>query len=238
MTALTCRTVPASCHLEKGTWLGGGAGRRALFSCLSCSWTGLERHSGRTESIRSKILPPGVPAVAQQVNNCEEVGLIPGRAQWVKGPALPQAACGSDLVWLWLWCRALAAARDLAPGLGTSICWGYSCKRKIKKKNRKKYCQPTHWFWCVYLKMLRQNIWNASFIQSKRIFLAILEAFRSSWARDQIHSRNLSRCRDNSGSVTHWATRELPSQQILIEPHFVWVTGLMKWGLQRVWFLV
>ena len=39
---------------------------------------------------------------------CEDVGLIPGLVQWVKGLALLPS--GSDVVLLWLWHRAAAAA--------------------------------------------------------------------------------------------------------------------------------
>ena len=47
-------------------------------------------------SIKTRML--GVPVLALQLMNltssCEDEGLIPGLAQWVK-----------DLVLLWLWCR-------------------------------------------------------------------------------------------------------------------------------------
>ena len=47
----------------------------------------------------------------------EDEGLIPGLAQWVKGPVAVSCGvghrCGSDLV-LWLWCR-LAATSPIQP---------------------------------------------------------------------------------------------------------------------------
>ena len=60
-----------------------------------------------------------VPTVLQRVRNstsiCEDVGSIPGLAQWVKGSSVAvSCAVGrtldSDPGLLWLWCRPAAAA--------------------------------------------------------------------------------------------------------------------------------
>ena len=56
----------------------------------------------------------GVPVVAQWVKNPtsihEDVGLIPGLAQQIKGSDVATFCsvvhrCGSDLALLWVWCR-------------------------------------------------------------------------------------------------------------------------------------
>ena len=61
----------------------------------------------------------GVPTVAQQVKNLtsihEDVGLIPGLSQWVKGPnvAVSCGIClrlGLELVLLWPWLWPIGAA--------------------------------------------------------------------------------------------------------------------------------
>ena len=68
--------------------------------------------------------------------------MIPGLAQWVKGPALQRAAVLShrlslDPVLLWLWCR-LAAVASIQP-----LAWecpfgaGVAIKKKKKKSNNK-----------------------------------------------------------------------------------------------------
>ena len=82
--------------------------------------------------------------MAQWVKNLtsihEEVGLIPGLAQWVKGSSIA-VSCGvghrhsSDWVLLWLWHRLAAAA--LIQCLGPSIYHG--CGPKKKKNLRNQY---------------------------------------------------------------------------------------------------
>ena len=70
----------------------------------------------------------------------EDVGLIPGLAQWVKG-----------LVLLWLWCRPVAVALiEPLPCLGTSICHWCGAKKQTNKSyllNELNY--PVHVFECA-----------------------------------------------------------------------------------------
>ena len=66
---------------------------------------------------------------------CEDASLIPGLHQWVKDPALLQAASKTaDPVWLWLWCRLAAAALIWPLARELPYATGVALKRKKKKK--------------------------------------------------------------------------------------------------------
>ena len=67
----------------------------------------------------------------------EDIGLIPGLAQWVKGSSIAISCsigcrCGSDLASLWLWCRPADAA------LIWSLAWERSCYggAALKRQNK------------------------------------------------------------------------------------------------------
>ena len=96
----------------------------------------LRRVTYKTRTASRLSVPP---TVAQWVKNPtsihEEASSIPGPAQGVKDLACSHP-CGSDLAWLWLWARPVAAA------LIQPLAWEPPCvvasalKRKKKKKER------------------------------------------------------------------------------------------------------
>ena len=71
----------------------------------------------------------------------EDMGLIPGLAQWVKGSGVTVSSgvghrCGSDLALLWLWCR-LAAAVPIQP-----LAWELPHATGVVVKSKTKTNQP------------------------------------------------------------------------------------------------
>ena len=87
-----------------------------------------------------KILVLRVPDVAQRIKNLtsihENMGLIPGLAQGVKGSGVAMS-CGVgrryslDLVLLWLWCRPAAIA------LIRPLVWELPCAMGVALKKKK-----------------------------------------------------------------------------------------------------
>ena len=84
----------------------------------------------------------------------EDVGSIPGLAQWVKGFSVAVSCgvdcrCGSDLTLLWLWCRLAAAAPIQSLAWKLSYATGVALKKKKKRKKKKKEHQI---YKCQYIK--------------------------------------------------------------------------------------
>ena len=104
--------------------------------------------------------------------------------------------CGSDLVLLWLWHRAVAIAPDSTPSLGTSICH----KSGPKKKKERKLAFDTQpaWYGGGYFGH-PCNMWK----------------FPG-------HSSDPSRCNNDERSLTRCATREILSHHVLRKPRPQW----------------
>ena len=84
--------------------------------------------------------------MAQQVNNPtyinEDVGLVPGLFQWVKGSGIAASCgighmCGSDPVWLWLWHRPSATALIRPQAWGLTFAMGVALSKKKDQKQAK-----------------------------------------------------------------------------------------------------
>ena len=71
----------------------------------------------------------------------EDLGVIPGLAQWLKGSVVATSCRvghtrGSDLALLWLWRIGGSCSSNSTPSLGTSICCRCSPKKKEKQKQK------------------------------------------------------------------------------------------------------
>ena len=68
----------------------------------------------------------------------EDAGSIPELARWVKGSAVAESCSigsrqGSDLMWLWLWCRLAAAALIQVLAWELPYAVGAALKKRLKK---------------------------------------------------------------------------------------------------------
>ena len=83
--------------------------------------------------------------MAKQVKNPtsihEDVGSIPGLAQWVMHPDVSCGVghrCGKDLALLWLWCRPAAIALIQPLAWELAYAEGVALKDKTNKQNKDK----------------------------------------------------------------------------------------------------
>ena len=115
---------------------------------------GGKRHHQKKELLQQPAVesPLWLSRLRTQHSFHEDVGLIPGLAQWASCGIGHR--CGSDLVLLWLWCRVAAAALIQPPAQELPYAKDAALKRrKQTNKNKKQNKTPTKTRSCRHLQL-------------------------------------------------------------------------------------
>ena len=144
-----------------------------MYYKTSRSWNKSKRET-------QKYLYWGVPVMAQWLTNQtsihEEVGLIPGLAQWVKDSALP-----------WAVVLASSHSSDWIPSLGTSICHRCSPKRSKKKKKKRRSYEEKYLYWLLFhFNLLKSSVWFSVVCQKEKQVIMLHTEGRTNAIQDQM----------------------------------------------------